>query len=127
VKRLAKSEIQVNVPDQQGQATFKLARGGVRGGAGRKKIGITVKVSITLQQEEWDFIDEFVQHDETVNSRSAFFRHLYLSTWKPNSQQMMEFSSKPAKAEKKKKITQAAATVPATAKHDEMAQYGEMD
>lgn len=91
---MAKREIQVKVPEQAGQATFKLSRGGARGGAGRKKLGVTAKVSVTLEQEEWDFIDECVQHSgEGINSRSAFFRYLYLSTYKPNSQQMMEFSS----------------------------------
>jgi hypothetical protein len=98
---LTKSEISVTLPKQDGQATFQLARGGARDGAGRKKLGITTKVSLTLEQEDWDFIDECVQHGgDGMNSRSAFFRYLYLSTYKPNSQQMMEFSRKPAKAEK---------------------------
>lgn len=32
--------------------------GGRRAGAGRKKQGITKKVSLTLTEEEWDYIDK---------------------------------------------------------------------
>jgi hypothetical protein len=118
VTKIKKSEIKVSLPKNDGQATFKLSRGGARGGAGRKKLGITTKVSVTLEQEDWDFIDEYVKFDQAVNSRSAFFRQLYLMAYHPNSQRTMEFSIKPAKAEKsakkekKKEIAQAAA--PAT-------------
>jgi hypothetical protein len=68
--------------------------GGKRAGSGAKPLGITRKVSITLSQEDWDRIDEHVELDHTIDSRSAFFRWLWLSTFDANSIKMREFNRK---------------------------------
>jgi hypothetical protein len=108
---MSKSKISVSLPKNDGQATLILSRGGARDGAGRKSKGITKKVSITLEQEDWDFIDQCIEHGADINiiSRSAFFRYLHLSTHEPNSEKMREFSFNPVTAEKAAKAKTAPA------------------
>ncbi|MEK4141785.1 hypothetical protein NST48_12600 [Paenibacillus sp. FSL M7-0547] len=52
--------------------TSKKGRGGVRVGAGRKAIGVTRKVSITLPQEQWDIIDKMIDGAEIKNIAHYF-------------------------------------------------------
>jgi hypothetical protein len=58
--------LQIKQPEQEGQATFKLSRGGVRDGAGRKKKeGREVrKVSLSLPPEWWQEIDSIKKHSK---------------------------------------------------------------
>ncbi|MFJ2046901.1 hypothetical protein HW560_02100 [Paenibacillus sp. E222] len=43
-------------------------KGGVRKGAGRKRIGITRKISLTLPEECWNEIDRYCQRgDHTIS------------------------------------------------------------
>lgn len=49
-------------------------RGGPREGAGRKGIGVTKKVSLTLTEDIWEQIDR--ECEEEVISRSSFFRNM---------------------------------------------------
>jgi hypothetical protein len=68
--------------------------GGKRAGSGAKPLGITRKVSVTLSQKDWDFIDECTEQSSDISSRSAFFRWLYLITYEPNSIRLQEFDRK---------------------------------
>jgi hypothetical protein len=47
-----------------------LARGGKREGSGRKPIGISKRVALTLTEDEWSIIEQSEQ------SISSFVRHL---------------------------------------------------
>ena len=49
-----------------------MKHGGFREGAGRKAMGVTKKVSITLFKEQWDKIDK----EKGEGSYSAYFREL---------------------------------------------------
>jgi hypothetical protein len=49
-----------------------LKHGGFREGSGRKAIGITKKVSITLSEEQWEKIDK----EKGSGTYSAYFREL---------------------------------------------------
>lgn len=71
--------LQVKEPKEEGQVTLKLSRGGKRAGAGRKGYGRTEKVSISLPDEEWAYIDGLVR-DHHVKSRSEYFRLLHMSS-----------------------------------------------
>lgn len=55
---------------------MKNNHGGKREGAGRPSLGITKKVSITLQQEHWDRIKD------SGKGFSEFFRELTLKEFK---------------------------------------------
>jgi hypothetical protein len=61
-----KSELQIKLPDQEGQSTFKLSRGGGRAGSGRKKKeGVeNRKVSLSLPAEWWQEIDLLKKHSK---------------------------------------------------------------
>jgi hypothetical protein len=62
--------IQIKLPDQEGQATFKLSRGGERAGAGRKKKeGMeTRKISLSLPVDWWQTIDEMKDQHKMTQS-----------------------------------------------------------
>lgn len=68
-------DLKVNVPNE-GQAELKLSRGGSRKGAGRKSSGKTTKVSITLPDQEWAYIDELIENGHAT-SRSDYFRSIH--------------------------------------------------
>jgi hypothetical protein len=63
-------ELQVKVPEQEGQATFKLPRGGERVGAGRKKKeGMEArKISLSLPVDWWQHIDEMKEQHKMTQS-----------------------------------------------------------
>jgi hypothetical protein len=46
-------KIKIDVPNHEGQVSIMFTRGGARNGAGRKGIGETKKVSLTLSKETW--------------------------------------------------------------------------
>jgi hypothetical protein len=46
-------KIKIDVPNHEGQVSIMFTRGGSRDGAGRKGIGETKKVSLTLSKETW--------------------------------------------------------------------------
>jgi hypothetical protein len=67
-EKLHTSELQIKLPDKEGQTTFKLSRGGERAGSGRKKKeGMTArKISLSLPDDWWQHIDEMKdQHNMT--------------------------------------------------------------
>lgn len=53
---------------------IKKKRGGKREGAGRKQLGITKKVSITLTEHEWQEIEQQIEAG-AVSSVSEYFRN----------------------------------------------------
>jgi predicted DNA-binding protein len=56
-------------------------RGGIREGAGRKAIGITKKVSITLNEETWEKLEQ-TKHDENI-SQSSILRSIIENHYRP--------------------------------------------
>ncbi|MCC2684232.1 MAG: hypothetical protein K0R75_1131 [Paenibacillaceae bacterium] len=50
-------KMKLGVPHQEGQLSMMFVRGGPRDGAGRKGIGVTKKLSLTLPQETWDQLE----------------------------------------------------------------------
>jgi hypothetical protein len=70
VTKTKKSGISVKTPDKEGQATFKLSRGGEREGAGRKKKeGMEArKVSLSLPSDWWQHIDEMKEQHKMTQS-----------------------------------------------------------
>lgn len=51
----------VSVPDEEGQTTLKIGRGGRRMGAGRKKNGEQRKASLSLPPDKWELVDRIKQ------------------------------------------------------------------
>jgi|GEM_PF-1720955 len=66
--------LKVNVPAREGQVSMSFARGGAREGAGRKPIGETRKVSITLAPELWRRLER--ECEQQSRSRSEWLRSL---------------------------------------------------
>ncbi len=71
---MANNDIRLGIPDQDGQLSLMFTRGGPRRGAGRKGIGSTRKVSLTLSDEMWDAIEAHCQ--EHNRSKSEVLRTL---------------------------------------------------
>ncbi|WP_174818563.1 ribbon-helix-helix domain-containing protein [Paenibacillus kobensis] len=70
--RQTSNPLKVKVPAQEGQVSMSFTRGGARMGAGRKPVGETRKVSITLTPELWQEIDR--QCEQQGCSRSEWLR-----------------------------------------------------
>lgn len=69
---MTNSDIKVGVSNKEGQLGFLFNKGGLREGAGRKSIGVTKKVSLTLTEEMWE---QFEKHcAELEISRSEAIR-----------------------------------------------------
>lgn len=68
------NKIKVGVSNKEGQLGFVFTRGGLREGSGRKSIGVTKKVSLTLTEDIWGKIESHC----TVNklSRSEVIRNI---------------------------------------------------
>lgn len=64
--------LKVNVPAEEGQLSLMFTRGGARVGAGRKAMGETRKVSLTLASELWSQMDK--QCEVHGCSRSEWLR-----------------------------------------------------
>ncbi|GBF73657.1 hypothetical protein PA598K_01965 [Paenibacillus sp. 598K] len=71
---MSSDQVKVGVSNKEGQLGFVFARGGLREGAGRKRIGITRKVSLTLPEALWNTIETLSQ--EAGVSRSEAIRQL---------------------------------------------------
>ncbi|MFC4102494.1 ribbon-helix-helix domain-containing protein [Paenibacillus xanthanilyticus] len=71
---MSDKEIKVSVSNKDGQLGFSFSRGGLREGAGRKGIGVTKKVSLTLTEELWEKLEK--QGAEHHQSRSEVIRNL---------------------------------------------------
>lgn len=66
--------IKVGVANKEGQLGFMFSRGGLREGAGRKTLGVTKKISLTLKDEIWESIEK--QCLENNLSRSEVIRNM---------------------------------------------------
>lgn len=67
-------KVKLGVPHQEGQLSMMFPRGGPREGAGRKAIGETKKISLTLSKEAWQEIEN--QCSELDKSRSELLREI---------------------------------------------------
>jgi len=54
---LYSDKVKVGISNKEGQLGFVFTRGGLREGSGRKRIGVTKKVSLTLPEEIWGKIE----------------------------------------------------------------------
>jgi len=71
---LGTNEIKIGISNKEGQLGFMSTRGGLREGAGRKNIGVTKKVSLTLRDELWEKLDKHcIEHKL---SRSEVMRNI---------------------------------------------------
>lgn len=48
----------VKVPEEAGQLNLIISRGGYRQGSGRKRIGVTKTIKLTLSEEDWNLISQ---------------------------------------------------------------------
>ncbi|CAM3215217.1 ribbon-helix-helix protein, CopG family [Paenibacillus lupini] len=71
---MSNHEIKIGVSNKDGQLGFISARGGLRKGAGRRNIGVTKKVSLTLTEEIWDKVEKQCQEQQL--SRSEVIRNI---------------------------------------------------
>ncbi|WP_442601035.1 hypothetical protein [Paenibacillus sp. KN14-4R] len=71
---MTRKSIKVGVPAEEGQLSILFARGGPRDGAGRKAIGVTKKVSLTLPPEIWDELEN--RRNQLACSQSELLRRL---------------------------------------------------
>lgn len=81
-KHDTKNKVKVGVSTKDGQLGFLFTRGGLREGAGRKSIGVTKKVSLTLTEEIWQEIESACV-DRNL-SRSQVFRTIIESHFSRN-------------------------------------------
>lgn len=79
---MEKGDLKKGTENKDGQVSLSL-RGGARAGAGRKAIGNSRKISITLPAEDWAHIDRLVEQGR-VGSYSDYFRQLHDSSLKDN-------------------------------------------
>ncbi|WP_426446400.1 CopG family transcriptional regulator [Paenibacillus sp. S-38] len=68
-------------PERDGQLSMRFIRGGPRRGAGRKGIGETRKVSLTLTSEAWEELDRRCR--ERGVSRSELLRSMIEAALSP--------------------------------------------
>lgn len=66
--------VKIGLSKKDGQLGFVFTRGGPREGAGRKGIGMTKKVSLTLTKDIWEEIDR--ECEALAISRSSFLRNM---------------------------------------------------
>ncbi|MGZ9583100.1 hypothetical protein [Paenibacillus marinisediminis] len=71
---MSKNKIKIGVSNKEGQLGFMSTRGGYREGAGRKSIGETKKVSLTLTDEIWGKVEK--QCSDHQLSRSELIRNI---------------------------------------------------
>jgi hypothetical protein len=68
------NKIKIDIPDQEGQVSIMFTRGGSRNGSGRKGIGETKKLSLTLPKQTWTEIDSLCS--KLNSSRSEVLRDI---------------------------------------------------
>ncbi|MBB6672014.1 ribbon-helix-helix domain-containing protein [Cohnella nanjingensis] len=71
---LNENGFKVGVSNKDGQLGFLYSRGGLREGAGRKSIGATKKISLTLPDDIWEKLEK--QGIEHRMSRSEVLRQI---------------------------------------------------
>lgn len=71
---MSDNNIKIGVSNKEGQLGFLFSRGGPREGAGRKSIGITKKVSLTLTDDMWERLEQDCLNNN--QSRSEVIRNM---------------------------------------------------
>lgn len=71
---MSNKKINIGVANKEGQLGFLFSKGGLREGAGRKNIGVTKKISLTLTSEVWESIE--AQCTDKKQSRSEVIRNI---------------------------------------------------
>lgn len=71
---MSNKKIKVGVANKEGQLGFLFSRGGLREGAGRKNIGATKKVSLTLTDNIWELLEKHCV--DKKQSRSEVIRNI---------------------------------------------------
>ncbi|KQX51371.1 MULTISPECIES: CopG family transcriptional regulator [unclassified Paenibacillus] len=71
---MSNKKIKVGVANKEGQLGFLFSRGGLREGAGRKNIGLTKKVSLTLTDDIWERLEKDCA--DKKQSRSEVIRNI---------------------------------------------------
>jgi len=74
---LRRQQVKVGVPREEGQLHITFGKGGAREGAGRKGIGLTKKISLTLPEPLWDDLEALCQSKQT--SRSELIREIIMA------------------------------------------------
>ena len=74
--------VNLSVPGDEGQLRMMFTSGGAREGAGRKAIGVTRKVSLTLTESVWQQLEK--QCLERECSKSEFLRSMIESCLSDN-------------------------------------------
>jgi len=77
VNALQRQQVKVGVPREEGQLHITFGKGGAREGAGRKGIGLTKKISLTLPEQVWDALEAACQTKQI--SRSELIREIILA------------------------------------------------
>lgn len=77
VDSLPRQQVKVGVPREEGQLHITFGKGGAREGAGRKGIGLTKKISLTLPEQVWDDLEAACQSKQI--SRSELIRQIILA------------------------------------------------
>ncbi|MDQ0061859.1 ribbon-helix-helix domain-containing protein [Paenibacillus harenae] len=60
---MSSKKIKLGIPENEGQLSIMFSQGGPRAGAGRKGIGETRKISLTLPSSAWEQIDALCEKD----------------------------------------------------------------
>lgn len=74
------NKVKVGVANKEGQLGFVFSRGGLREGSGRKSIGVTKKISLTLTEDMWGKSKTIAQ------SINFLVRRLYVTSLSPSIQ-----------------------------------------
>lgn len=67
---MTNDKISIGTPRQDGQLSILFNKGGARNGAGKKRLGITKKTSLTLSEEIWGEIDLYCKENKTSQSEA---------------------------------------------------------
>lgn len=71
---MTNKKIKVGITNKEGQLGFVFSRGGLREGAGRKKLGVTKKISLTLTEDMWKRLE--IHCSDNEQTRSEVIRNI---------------------------------------------------
>ncbi len=74
---MPRQQVKVGIPREEGQLHITFGKGGAREGAGRKGIGLTKKISLTLPEPLWDDLEAICQSKKI--SRSELIREIIMT------------------------------------------------
>ncbi|GAA3402869.1 ribbon-helix-helix protein, CopG family [Paenibacillus hodogayensis] len=82
---MSHDEIKLSIPKREGQISALFSRGGPREGAGRRGIGHTRKVSVTLPPDAWEQFEHYCAEHRL--SKSELLRELLLERFAPQNRE----------------------------------------